>query len=165
MVTSVKLQNPFEYSWWVYLVFGILLGIALILLIYGFVKAAPFLKKEKKIPSVARKVALTPGLLLALKNQYVTRVQAIIDGHSKGLVSKREGYQQLSYVIRSFVHEVTGINVENYTIREVKAMGIRKLDILMEEYYVPEFAEDEKAREKDLVQSCNNAMGVIRSWS
>jgi hypothetical protein len=165
MVTSVKLQNPFEYSWWVYLVFAVLLLAAFVLLICGGVKAAPYLKKEKKIPSVARKVAMTPGLLRALKEQYVSRVQAIIKGYTEGTVSKRDGYQQLSFVIRSFVHEVTGINVENYTISEVKAMGIRKLDILMEEYYVPEFAEDEKARDKDLTKSCNTAMGVIKSWS
>ncbi len=165
MVTSVKLQDVFEYSWWVYLAFAILLLFALGLIIYAIAKAAPYLKRQKKIPSVARRVALTPGMLLALKNQYVSRVQEIINGYKGGGVSKREGYQQLSLVIRSFVHEVTGINVENYTIKEVRAMGIRKLDLLMEEYYVPEFAEDEKARDRDLEKSCVSAMGVIRSWS
>ena len=63
------------------------------------------------------------------------------------------------------MHEVTGINVENFTLREVKAFGIKKLDTLMEEYYVPEFAEDEKAQDKDFLQSCNRAMGVIKAWS
>ncbi len=165
MVTSVKLQSPFEYSWWVYLIFAGLLILALVLVILGIARIMPYLKKEKKIPSVARKVAMTPGLLQALKEQYVTRVQALVGLYRDGKVGKRDGYQQLSYVIRSFVHEVTGINVENYTKSEVKAMGIRNLDILMEEYYVPEFAEDERGRDKDLEKSCNTAMGVIRSWS
>ena len=165
MVTSVKLQDVFEYSWWVYLAFAILLLFALGFVIFAAAKAAPYLKKEKKIPSVARKVALTPGLLFALKNQYMARVQEIVNAYRGGSVNKREGYQQLSLVIRSFVHEVTGINVENYTIKEVRAMGIRKLDLLMEEYYVPEFAEDEKAEDKNLEKSCTTAMGVIRSWS
>ena len=77
----------------------------------------------------------------------------------------REGYQQLSALIREFVHEVTGINVENFTIKEVKAFGIKKLDVLMEEYYVPEFAEDEKAKDRDFAESCNKAVGVIKAWS
>ena len=58
-----------------------------------------------------------------------------------------------------------GINVETATIRDVKKLGIKHLDKLMEEYYVPEFAEEEKAEKKDLSASCNTAIGVIRSWS
>ena len=49
---------------------------------------------------------------------------------------------------------MTGINVENFTIKEVKAFGIKKLDVLMEEYYVPEFAEDEKAAYVALILFC-----------
>ena len=40
-----------------------------------------------------------------------------------------------------------------------------RLDELMEEYYVPEFAEDEKAKDKDFAESCNKAVGVIKAWS
>ena len=63
------------------------------------------------------------------------------------------------------MHEATGLNVENYTKSEIKAFGIRQLDRLMEEYYIPEFAEDERARDKDFVSSCNKALGVVRAWS
>ena len=55
--------------------------------------------------------------------------------------------------------------MESLVKSEIKALGIRNLDKLMEEYYVPEFAEDEKAENKDLISSCVSAMGVIKSWS
>ena len=63
------------------------------------------------------------------------------------------------------MQEATGINVENYTKAEIKVFGIKHLDNLMEEYYVPEFAEDEKAQNRDFANSCNTALGVIRTWS
>ncbi|MBP3273936.1 MAG: hypothetical protein J6L93_02920 [Butyrivibrio sp.] len=165
MVTTVKLQSPFEYSWWVVLIAAIVLAAALFALIYALRMIIRNRENKTSQMPAARKLILTPEVLRRIKGQYVGMVQSISERYSRGLLSKRDGYQELSLVIRGFVHEVTGINVENFTVKEVKAMGIRKLDVLMEEYYVPEFAEDEKAKEKDLSASCNVAMGVIKSWS
>ena len=165
MVTTVKLQNPFEYSWWVTLI-AVLLGLlALSALIFFLIKLFSALRKKEASKPVARKIVMSPEMVARLKTQYIGRVQALLDSYKQNMNDKREGYQQLSALIREFVHEVTGINVENFTIREVKAFGIKKLDTLMEEYYVPEFAEDEKAQDKDFLQSCNRAMGVIKAWS
>ena len=166
MVTTVKLQDPFEYSWWVILIAVILGAIALTALIFVLVKIFKIFRKKKVAPKpAARKIYMSPDMIYRVKMQYVGKVQALLNSYTQKQVDKRDGYQQLSALIREFVHEVTGINVENFTIKEVKAMGIQKLDVLMEEYYVPEFAEDEKAEDKDLVASCNRAMGVIKSWS
>ena len=166
MVTTVKLQHPFEYSWWVILIAVVLGALALAAIIFFIVKAIPYLRKKKDIPRpAARKIAMSPDVILRVKNQYIDRVQALLMSYSQNLIDKREGYQRLSALIREFVHEVTGINVENFTVREVKAFGIKKLDVLMEEYYVPEFAEDEKAKDKDFIKSANRAMGVIKAWS
>ena len=166
MVTTVKLQHPFEYSWWVTLIAVVLGAIALTAIVFFLIKVFGILRKQKAAPRpAARKIAMSPDMIYRVKNQYIGRVQALLNNYTQNKVDKREGYQQLSALIREFVHEVTGINVENFTIKEVKAFGIKKLDVLMEEYYVPEFAEDEKAKDKDFVQSCNKAVGVIKAWS
>ena len=165
MVTSVKLQAPFEYSWLVNLA-TIFLGIITILvLIYAAKKLLELRKKAIVQRPRFRKIHLTPENLARMKQDYIGRVSGLLGGYLSGNITKRDGYQKLSAVIRSFVHEVTGINVESFTVAEVKAMGIRKLDELMEEYYVPEFAEDDKAGDKDFAASCRVAMGVIKSWS
>ena len=166
MVTTVKLQNPFEYSWWVTLI-AVLLGIiALTVIVFLLVKLFSIFRKRKEIErTMARRIVLTPEMVARLKNRYIGKVQVLLDGYNQNRIDKREGYQQLSVIIREFVQEVTGIRVEYFTIREVKAFGIKKLDTLMEEYYVPEFAEDERAKNKDFQQSCNRAMGVIKAWS
>ncbi|WP_207638117.1 hypothetical protein [Butyrivibrio sp. FCS006] len=166
MVTTVKLQHPFEYSWWVTLIAVVLGAIALTAIVFFLIKVFNALRKKKEVPRpAARKIAMSPDMIYRVKNQYIGRVQALLNNYTQNKVDKREGYQQLSALIREFVHEVTGINVENFTIKEVKAFGIKKLDVLMEEYYVPEFAEDEKAKDKDFAESCNKAVGVIKAWS
>ena len=166
MVTTVKLQHPFEYSWWVTLIAVVLGLIALSAIVFFLIKLFSALRKKKEAPRpVARKITMSPEMIARVKTQYIGKVQALLGSYNQNRIAKREGYQQLSAIIREFVHEVTGINVENFTIREVKAFGIKKLDTLMEEYYVPEFAEDEKAQDKDFLQSCNRAMGVIKAWS
>ena len=166
MVTTVKLQSPFEYSWWVTLIAVVLGAIALTAIVFFLLKLFSVLGKKKEAPKpAARKIVMTPDVMYRVKNQYIAKVGALLTSYNQNQIDKREGYQQLSAIIRGFVHEVTGINVENFTIKEVRAFGIKKLDVLMEEYYVPEFAEDEKAMDKDFVQSCNRAVGVIKAWS
>ena len=166
MVTTVKLQDPFEYSWWVILIAVVLGSIAITAIVFFLIKLFSALRKKKEVKRpAARKIAMTPEMIYRVKTQYIGEVQALLGNYAQNRIEKREAYQQLSALIREFVHEVTGINVENFTIKEVKAFGIKKLDVLMEEYYVPEFAEDEKAQDKDFTQSCNRAMGVIKAWS
>ncbi len=165
MVNTVELQAPFEYSWGVTLT-AVLIGLITIGLIAYVVKKLLDLRDKPYVERPRfRRVHLTPENLARMKQDYMGRVGSLLNAYNAGTLSKRDGYQRLSAIIRSFIHEVTGINVEAFTVKEVRAMGIRKLDILMEEYYVPEFAEDEKALDKDFAASCNVAMGVIKSWS
>lgn len=161
MVTTVKQQPPFEYYWWVVMIAIIILAIGLALLLYSlnkYFELGLFSKKNKLIQKPPRKE------LIQLKNEYAEKLRKLGWEYNAGEKSKREAYQRLSLLIRGFVHEATGINVENYTKKEIKKLGMPQLDRLMAEYYVPEFAEDERAKHKDFIASCNAALGVIGSW-
>ena len=164
MVTTVELQNPMEYSLWVSIIAGLLIIIAVVYFIYFIIRL--ILKKNKDAEKKSA-VPVTPRPIAAslLKDKYIRRVQDIKKQYMGKNIGIRDGYQELSVVIREFVHEETGINVESLTAAEIRAKGIGKLDRLMEEYYVPEFAEDEKIKGKDLPRSCDTAEEVIRSWN
>ena len=162
MDTTVNLQPPFEYSWWVITAAVIITLLALILLIYAIRKIRYAQKNRKK--SAIRNIAKFPPYAYHVKNKYIARIQNLLGNYSSGKITMRDAYQNLSIVIRGFVHEVTGLNVEYCTANEVKALGLKWLDVLMEEYYVPEFAEDERAKGKNFEISCKTAMGVIRTW-
>lgn len=106
-----------------------------------------------------------PKKLFEIKNDYTVKMESLAATYANKQIDKRAAYQRLSLLIRGFVHDATGLNVENFTKSEIRAFGIRQLDRLMEEYYIPEFAEDERARDKDFMSSCNKALGVVRAWS
>ena len=108
---------------------------------------------------------LTPQELFLLKRKYEGQLQGLHKAYAGQQIEKREAYQDLSMLIREFVRDATGIHVENYTVKEIKSLGIRRLDMLMDEYYLPEFADEFRAKHKDFSTSCNTALGVIRSWS
>ncbi len=139
----------------------IILAIGLALILYTlnkYFELGLFSRKNKLIQKPPRKA------LIQLKNEYAQKLQKLAQEYNSGEKNKREAYQRLSLLIRGFVHEATGINVENYTKIEIKKLGMPQLDRLMAEYYVPEFAEDERAKHKDFIASCNAALGVIGSW-
>lgn len=164
MVTTVELQKPMEYSLWVSMIAGLFIIIAAAFLIYFIIRLIRQKNKKAEIYSAAP-VKQRPVSAHLIKDRYIKKVQDIKNRYKRKAIGIREGYQELSAVIREFVHEQTGINVESLTAAEIKAKGIENLSRLMEEYYVPEFAENEKIRGKDLPRSCDTAAEVIRSWN
>ncbi|MCR5556619.1 MAG: hypothetical protein K6F75_03545 [Butyrivibrio sp.] len=118
-------------------------------------------KKKLNIPDYKRP---DRGSLVLIKDRYTRQLQELMTSYTNKKISKREGYQRLSLLIRGFVSDATGINVENYTKTEILNCGYKSLDSLMNEYYVPEFAEGERAQNRDFAASCNKTMKVIKSW-
>ena len=164
MVTTVTLQAPFEYSWWVP-VLGLLLLAGAGVCLFFFARMLKQYMPEAKKKDMPKIKNLTPQELFLLKRKYEGQLQGLHKAYAGQQIEKREAYQDLSMLIREFVRDATGIHVENYTVKEIKSLGIRRLDMLMDEYYLPEFAEEFRAKHKDFSTSCNTALGVIRSWS
>lgn len=164
MVTTVTLQAPFEYSWWVILL-GVLLLAGAGVCIFFFIKYLRAYIPRKAPTDMPKIKRLTPQELFALKRKYEAQLQGLLRTYAGNQIEKREAYQDLSMLIREFVRDATGIHVENYTVKEIRSLGIQRLDMLMDEYYVPEFAEEFRAKHKDFNTSVNTALGVIRTWS
>ena len=165
METTVTLQPPFNYSFWVLVVFCVLLAAAIVAIIIALKK----MKSGTVVQEIVEQkpVYKNPGqiTLYNAKRKYVLQIQNLLADYSDHKISKRDGYQKLSLIIRGFVHDTTKVDVTKCTLRDLKALGIPKLDTLIEEYYVPEFGEDARSLEKSLEASCNRAMGVIKSWN
>ena len=163
MVTTVTLQPPFEYYWWL-IIIGILLLLGACTLCFLAFRRLYLQrpKKPKEAPPII--VRPTPQTLLEIKKKYTEQINILLDSYNKKSISKRDAYQRLSILIRGFVTDATGINVENYTKTEIQGFGIKSLDNLMNEYYIPEFGETERAKSKNFTASGNKTLKVIQSW-
>jgi len=166
METTVTLRPPFEYSLWVFLAGIIIFVFFLAVFIWTLQKITKREKKQSDPESVKEnKFSINSGYRYIIQQKYIAQIRMLNNDYKNDKISQREGFQRLSLLIRGFIHDVTGINVETATLHDVKKLGIRHLDVLMEEYYVPEFAEDGRAIAKEFSESCETAVGVIKTWT
>lgn len=155
MQISVKLQDPFSYSVWpIILVLFVFLAVV-IYLIYLIVN-----NKNKRKNNVFNYVP--PKNLFQIKNQYLQELDNLHFKINQNQISIRKSYQTLSLIIRNFVYEVTDIEVQKYTLEEIKKINIPILTELIAEYYPPAFS---LLSEGNIINSLNKTREVIRRWN
>lgn len=158
MQTSVKLQEPFEYS-----IILLIIAISFVLLITVYLI---YLKSKKQKSKIEEKVKVIPEKNIknipVIKGKYLNQLDSIEYKYTNNMIELRKAYQLISESIRLFVFEITDITTQNYSLAEIKKLNIPNLYELIEEYYEPEFASKSIG---DFNSSINKARGVIRQWN
>lgn len=139
MKTSVELQEPFSYAVWTMIVMGILLTGYLL---YLFVKKRILSEKQKK-PFKETLIKPQPAPdIMSIKANYIRNLEKIKSDLWNKNITTRDAYQRMSMCIRGFVYEITGIQVQNYTLGDIRKLNMPVLEELIKEYYAPEFSEE-----------------------
>lgn len=155
MQIDTSLQEPFSYSIYPILFF---LGLLLLpILVY-------FLKKYIKIPKKKQSVYnyYVTKDIYTIKYEYLNKLNMLESELDGGMITSRKAYQELSMTIRLFVYELTGVEVQSYTLKEIKKLNIPVLYELIKEYYDPEFSKLSKGNIK---LSIDKTRGVIQRWN
>ena len=147
MQSTVRFRPPFSYS--------IFLLILLILIIAGILLKLFLPKREKK-----KKIVLNKDLY-SVKQDYIKLIDLLEMDYKNNRTTTKEAYARLSKIIRSFIEEVTGLNVKSISLSEVKRYNLPYLEDLMREYYVPEFACND---EGNIEKSLSKTREVIKIW-
>lgn len=153
---TVELQDMMSYS-----KLGLIGLIALIALVVLIVIISIVVKKIKNAPPKPVSIPSESKIKLA-KEKYSKLLMNLEARYRMGKVSERGAYQELSKYIRHFVHDVTGIKVQNYTLEEIGSLNIPNLYYLIAECYAPEFSADGSG---DLGVSISKAREVINGWN
>lgn len=153
MQTSVSLQAPFSYS----ILYIIIVAIPVIA-ITGLYIYKHF-KKKAKPKIVIKKVA--PEDRDSIKRKYLDKLRDLKVKTEKNEIESRAAYIELSSIIRFFVYELTNVQVQNYTLKEIKEINLPILYELIKECYIPEFAEKFPG---DIVASIEKTRKVIEKW-
>ena len=155
MQIDTSLQEPFSYS-----IYPIIFLIALLLLpiiVYFLKKYIKFPKNEGSVYNYY----ITKDIY-TIKYEYLNKLSLLENKLVEGTITSRKAYQELSMIIRLFVYELTGIEVQSYTLREIKKLNIPVLYELIKEYYDPEFSKISKGNIK---LSIDKTRGVIQRWN
>ena len=93
----------------------------------------------------------------------IARIEAEVRG---GRVAARDGHQQLSETVRSFVGLVSSLPAPTMTLADFRLQAPRPLTDAIELMYPPEFAPDEvgEARER-FDAAVDQARRLVSSWS
>lgn len=101
-----------------------------------------------------------------VRQQHLDRIARIEAAVRTGRVAPRDGHQQLSETVRSYVGSVSTLPAPTMTLSDFRRHAPRSLTTAIELMYPPEFAPDEigRARERfsDAVAA---AREVVATWS
>ena len=155
---TVELQHPVSYS-----IQYFLIGLAVAALAAFFISLAAWRFRMILAGRAGGGKAVKPPkiVLRVIKSKYRGQINRLQAGLAQGAVTERVAFQELSRIIRQFVHEATRLNVQNFSFREIQALNIPQLTQLVREYYTPEFAESASG---DLYGALGRTAQVMEAW-
>ena len=161
MQISVELQNPFIYS--LLLTIGLIALVVLPLIIAGIIWLIKH-KPQKRVKKVKppKPVKPKPINVELVKRDYLNKIDAIRVKYNEGKIDTRATYLELSSVVRNFVHEVTNIDTQNFSLYELKALNMDELSQLIEQFYRPEFSYEDTT--SDINVAFVDARTVVSKW-
>lgn len=150
MQVPTELRPMFSYS---------LLEIIIVIIVIIVLLCINKRKNKKEI----KKTVIVPNYkdLVSIKKKYLFKLKELSNNLNSNTITSRKAYQNLSSLIRNFIYEATNIKVQNYTLKEIKMIGIPILYELVSEYYDPEFAKISKG---NISLSINKTRMVIEKW-
>ena len=153
---TVELQDMMSYS-----KVGIIGILCLVVVVLVAVILILIIKVKKNAPAPVPRIASENKINMA-KAKYNKLLMDLETRYQMSRVSEKEAYQELSKYIRHFVHDVTGIKVQNYTLEDIGRLNMPMLYYLIAECYAPEFSRDASG---DLGESIRKAREVIYGWN
>lgn len=148
--------------WPFLLIFLGILGIALLFLVPYWKSKQPPKPVAAAQPTHVPPTITVPHDTYSVKSRYMTVCDTILRDLQTGLIDDRKAAQALSMVVRDFVNEMTGINVRNYTLTEIKTLHMPELEELISTIYAPEFAKDKKWNSKKTIEKTKR---IISKWT
>lgn len=154
MQIDVNLKTPFSYSW---IPIVILLIVLLLPFLYLLLKKLGVfnLKKNNILSFTAKDIN-------SIKYKYLNKLNDLDKSLNDKKITSRKAYQELSMLIRLFVYELTGLEVQSCTLKDIKKLNIPVLYELIKEYYDPEFSKISKG---NIRASIEKTKEVISRWN
>ena len=147
---------PIGYSvWWP------LLGAALLILCAGTVAWIFIATKPRASAGVPLFVA--PRNPLSVKQKYWALIDDIHHRHDAGQLDGRSAHLELSLAVRTFVHEMTGLNTQRMTLSQLREYRLALAGDAVERFYPAEFSRVGEGY--SVSESAQTAREVVAQWS
>jgi len=153
-----EFSGPVAYDdRWLWLVGGLLLLVVLYYLLAWWLTRGP------RPQPLARPDADVPDL----QQSHLAEIDRVEADVRSGALAARDGHQQLSEVVRSYVAEVTTLPARTMVLADFRARAPRDLVDAIEVMYPPEFAPDDadgSLADGRFADAVGRARGLVSSW-
>ena len=150
MKIDVPLRDPFTFSWSLPVLLSIIL--LLLLLLVDFIVMAKVLPHFEKVRLYLKQSS---------KKRALSEIELLMNDVNNNQVDNKLAYFRLSKIIRKFIYRSTNINVTSISLKEAKMLKLPQLSELMNEYYRPEFSENDFGH---IEESIMHTKEVIEKW-
>jgi hypothetical protein len=104
--------------------------------------------------------------VLSARQQHLERIARIEAGVREGRVPARDGHQQLSEAVRSYVAAVSSIPAPTMTLADFRRQAPQPLTEAIELMYPPEFAPDDVGQAQERFDDAvARSRQLVASWS
>lgn len=151
-----EFTGPVTYSdWWVWITVVLLVLVVLYYAVAWWVTRAP------RVPTIARADVDVPGV----QAEHLARIDRVVAQVRVGALSARDGHQQLSEVVRSYVATVTTLPARTMALADFRARAPQELVDAIELMYPPEFAPDGTLAEDSFDPAATRARNLVGTWT
>jgi len=137
-----------------------------VVILGGIVGWAVVVWSQTRAARVEPEPDLPPGWRLArLKRDYIERIDEIVRHSEAGELSDRRAHQELSVVVREFVHAASGVRAPTMTLADLGRIGdpdLARVSDVVRGLYPVEFGPD---RPVSVGAAAAYARGVVARWT
>ncbi|MHA7177740.1 hypothetical protein ACX80D_13885 [Arthrobacter sp. Sr24] len=147
---------PIGYSvWWP------LLGAALLILCAGTVAWIWIATKSRTNTAVP--IFVAPRNTSSVKRKYWSLIDDIQHRYDAGQLDGRAAHLELSLVVRTFVHEMTGLQTQRMTLAQLREHRLPLAADAVEQFYPAEFSR--VSQNYSFPESAQTAREVVARWN
>ena len=137
------------------------IALTLAVLVVVYYAAAWWLTRPRRDRGAARPGVVVPDV----RREHLDRIDRIEDDVRTGSLSPRDGHQQLSDVVRSYVASVTTLPARTMALADFRARAPQELVDAIELMYPPEFAPGDAVARDRFDDAVGQARGLVTAWS
>lgn len=151
-----EFTGPVTYSdWWVWV------ALVLLALVVAYYAVAWWVTRAPRIPTIARAQVDVPGA----QAEHLARIDRVVAQVRTGALSSRDGHQQLSEVVRSYVATVTTLPARTMALADFRARAPQELVDAIALMYPPEFGPDTTLAEDTFDPAATRARNLVGTWT
>lgn len=137
------------------------IALALLVVVVVYYLASWWFTRPPRERTIRRPDVVVPDV----RAEHLRRIDQVVAGVQSGELTPRDGHQQLSDVVRSYVASVTTLPARTMALADFRNRAPQPLVDAIELMYPPEFAPDDSLAEQGFHSAAASSRQLVGTWA